>query len=113
MPVEVGPDQDLAMIRHSRMVAFNQMLTPMIGLGLVVCVLALVLFTGLGMLGGQLDSSSFTVIAAYLFGVLSGVLGLSNSARAPQRVGDPTVSAPPQTVTATGGESPSVKVTSP
>lgn len=109
------PAQDLPSIRHSRMVAMNQMMAPMTGFGLVFCVLVLVGFSGWGLLTGKLESSNFTAIAAYLFGVLSGVLGVANSTRVPQRATDvqaPTLP-PASTVTATGGETPKVTVSSP
>lgn len=95
------------------MVALNQMMAPMTGFGLVLCVLVLVGFSGWGLLVGKLESSNFTAIAAYLFGVLSGVLGLANT-RAPQRATDPPLTPPAtSTVTATGGDQPKVTVSSP
>lgn len=72
----------------------NQMASPGTSLGLIACVFTLVIFSGLGLMNGKLESSNFTAIAAYLFGVLSGALGAS-SLRAPTRAGD----APPSTTT--------------
>jgi len=93
---------DMAAVRHSRLVSISQMMQPTVLLGVVIAVIIGVVFAGVALLRGQLSDQAYLAIMTGLLGLLGGgAIGAASQSRAPQRATDMT---PPtsSTVTVTG-----------